>query len=205
MTNSAKSSTKKTKLAIVDTETTGTHPFLHEVWEIAVIQATHHIDRRELFVESTNVGHVEGVSLSTADPMALLISGFYDRYDTTEIIEPERVARLLAGRLMVGAVPGFDATFIRKWLRNNLLEAAWHYHPIDVEALVAGYLAGHPTHEVLTDLAAPPWKSDDLAEAVGVSISEEARHTALGDARWAMAQYAAVYGLTIVDPDCESN
>ena len=37
-----------------------------------------------------------------------------------------------------------------------------------------------------------PWKSDDLSAALGVTVSDEDRHTALGDAKWARAIYDAV-------------
>lgn len=41
----------------------------------------------------------------------------------------------------------------------------------------------------------PPWRSDDLARAGGVEPpSEEDRHTALGDARWAMRWYDTLTG-----------
>ena len=39
-----------------------------------------------------------------------------------------------------------------------------------------------------------PWKSDDLSAALGIKVSDEDRHTALGDARWARAIYDAVTG-----------
>ena len=40
---------------------------------------------------------------------------------------------------------------------------------------------------------APPWKSDDLSRACGVTPPEgDDRHTALGDARWVMAWYDAM-------------
>jgi hypothetical protein len=42
-------------------------------------------------------------------------------------------------------------------------------------------------------LITPPWDSDQLMEAIGVPVpSDEQRHTALGDAQWAMATYDAV-------------
>jgi hypothetical protein len=39
-----------------------------------------------------------------------------------------------------------------------------------------------------------PWKSDDLSAQLGVTVSEEDRHTALGDARWSLAIFDAVMG-----------
>lgn len=41
----------------------------------------------------------------------------------------------------------------------------------------------------------PPWRSDDLSRACGVEPpSDEDRHTALGDARWAMRWYDVLVG-----------
>jgi hypothetical protein len=66
--------------------------------------------------------------------------------------------------------------------RNGVLHR-WHYHLVDVEALAAGSLG-----------IEPPWKSDDLAAALDITVAGEDRHTALGDARWARAIYDAVMG-----------
>jgi len=88
---------------------------------------------------------------------------------------------------------------------------------IDVEALAVGYLNGRRArqNEIVDryplendgepapglvrwndpiEHSRPPWKSDALAAAVGVTVSEEDRHTAIGDARWAMRIYDAVTG-----------
>lgn len=47
----------------------------------------------------------------------------------------------------------------------------------------------------LTDLLAPPWRSDDLARACGVEPPSEAdRHTAMGDARWVQRWYDVLTG-----------
>lgn len=127
------------------------------------------------------------------------------KWDSTSRIEAaELIARLLDGRHMVGAVPSFDAKFLERFLRRHGHCPTWHYHLVDVEALAAGWLAGakpdwlaadvKESQEYAADTARPPWKSDDLTRAVGVEITEDDRHTALGDARWAMATYKAVLG-----------
>lgn len=92
----------------------------------------------------------------------------------------------------------------------------WHYHLIDVEALAVGYLYGlkrSHEHEVLppdayddpavqaaivgSSYRSLPWRSDDLSSALGVMVSDEDRHTALGDARWARRIYQAVTDPTV--------
>ena len=60
------------------------------------------------------------------------------------------------------------------------------------EALAVGYLAG--SDENLRPNVRPPWKSDQLTEALGIVVDDMDKHTALGDARWAKALYEAVMG-----------
>jgi hypothetical protein len=116
----------------------------------------------------------------------------------------QSLMRLTAGAHLVGAVPSFDAAFLSRLLRANGCCPAWHYHLVDVEALAAGYIAGRADNvevgppsvpaEEGVDLCRPPWYSNDLSRAVGVDPDRYDRHTALGDARWAMAIYDAVMG-----------
>lgn len=86
----------------------------------------------------------------------------------------------------MGAVPSFDDERLRKLLapyRQPQSLAGWHYHLVDVEALVAGKFG-----------VAPPWDSDELSMKAGVDPEQFDRHTALGDARWAKALYESVIG-----------
>jgi hypothetical protein len=135
-----------------------------------------------------------------ADPNALAINGFYDRYkgDLTHrrhmngsgAFSPDDFAdeftRLVKGRHLVGAGVAFDARFLERLLRLNNQIAMWHYHLIDVEAMMLGYLAAKGVEVPL------PWKSADLAAAVGVDGTLFEKHTALGDARWAKAIYDTI-------------
>lgn len=133
------------------------------------------------------------------------------------------VARMTHGAHLVGAVPSFDAEVFDRLLRAHGLLPAWHYHLVDVEAMAVGFIAALPVRFVTgaegppatptptfdfgrliqipepatctRRAIAPPWKSDDLSRAIGVEpASEEDRHTALGDARWAMRMYDAMTG-----------
>lgn len=171
-------------LAFVDTETTGLDPDRHEIWEVG------------LLLESINDDGVREhqayqwqlpVDLGRADPVALRIGRFHERRRADDQLYPLTVfARDFAGMTrgchLVGAVPSFDEERLRKLLRSNGACPEWHYHLVDVEALVAGKLG-----------IEPPWDSDELSRAVGVEPDEDARHTALGDARWAHALYRAVF------------
>ncbi|WP_051728002.1 hypothetical protein [Nocardia brasiliensis] len=110
---------------------------------------------------------------------------------------------------IVGAVPNFDTEVLAAMLRRHGLCPAWHYHLIDVETLAVGWrygLAAHG-HSSLACMDAPidcdvdsmpltlPWKSDVLSRACGVEPpTDEERHTAMGDAQWAMRLYDQITG-----------
>lgn len=184
-------------LCFIDTETTGVHPD-RRVWEVAMI-------RRDDEGEHELVLQVNGVDLSNADPFGLKVGGFYDRafgygdHGDTEALPESEVAVYVEdwtrGAHLIGAVPNFDADCLDKMLRRHGMIPAWHYHLIDVEAMAVGWLnarvaAGSTfAEEVFT----PPWKSDDLSLDCGVQPpTNDERHTALGDARWAMRWYDAL-------------
>lgn len=136
-----------------------------------------------------------------------------DRYDVhaavSRMVAAHRIADLFVGRPhVVGAVPSFDTARIsRQLLRPDRYADPWHYHLIDVENLVVGYLHGVAARAIdearmrgeeplpgLLDRPGPPYKSDDLSRAVGVDPEQFDRHTAMGDVLWVKAQYDAVTG-----------
>lgn len=201
-----------TPICFADTETDGVHPG-RKPWEIALIRRDEHGEREVSFFVD--------IDLSTADSFGLRVGRFYDRHPWGRVIagldngdpvaswaDPNFKTQLDAARLvaqwthgthLVGAVPNFDAEVFDRLLRAHGLCPGWHYHLIDVEALAVGYAAGAGKEVVYADGSRgplrPPWKSDSLMQVIGVeSPTEEERHTALGDARWAMRAYDAVMG-----------
>jgi hypothetical protein len=194
----------------LDTETDGVHPG-RKAWEVAMI-------RRDDDGERATQFYVE-IDLSTADPFGLKVGRFYERHPLgrylsgldsalgTSTLSPThaamRVARWTHGAHIVGAVPNFDTEVLANLLRAEYLTPAWHYHLIDVENLAVGFLHGasRPVGTVVPDFVtealALPWKSDDLSRACGVEPpGDDERHTALGDARWAMRLYDKITGGT---------
>lgn len=198
-------------IVFLDTETDGVHPG-RKVWEIAMIRRDEHGEREiEFFLD---------INLATADPFGLKVGRFYERhplgrtlsaasetdhaarapftagpdYDgavLTHSAAALRIARWTHGAHIIGAVPNFDTEVLAAMLREHGLTPAWHYHLIDIEALMVGWLwADAESYD-----PALPWKSDELSRAVGVEPpTEEERHTAMGDARWAMRVYDAIFG-----------
>jgi hypothetical protein len=189
-------------LCFIDTEATGVHPD-RRVWEVAVI-------RRDESGEQEHVWQVSDVDLSNADPFGLNVGRFYDRhalYGAFGEIDllPERavaarVEEATRGAHLVGAVPSFDAGCLDPMLRRHGLIPAWHYHLVDVEAMAVGYLEamrlyGVGENGMDAEPVRPPWRSDALSRACGVAPpSDDERHTALGDARWAQRWYDAMTG-----------
>lgn len=196
-----------TPIVSIDTETTGLDRRSREIWEVGLI-------RREAGTQYEWVVQVSDFPIHRSDPKSLEIGGFYARYakDETKLRSEYTVAKdlvhYLAGAHLIGAVPSFEDTGLFKLLdRYQLINehgtTPWHYHLIDVEAMAAGYIAGRDQVSHLygvsdgmkeTDLARPPWNSNDLSRAVGVDPDQFDRHTALGDARWALAIYDAIVG-----------
>lgn len=201
-------------LVFLDTETSGLDPDRHHVWEIGAIVRGHPrgYDGEWLWQLRPN--------LAEAEPAGLRVGRYYEREQLWRVAPASAVtlaspwwddkkreaghaptgnglvandlARMLDGGHLVGAVPDFDARFLTRFLRKHGQAPTWHYHLIDIEALMVGYLHGRSDVQLAVEL---PWKSDDLSKAAGVEPPSAAeRHTALGDARWAMRVYDAVTG-----------
>lgn len=168
----------RSNLIFLDTETTGLDPDRHDVWEIGLIRG----DTGEEII-----WHLIP-DLSKADPNALRLTDYYKRVngphwawtDRKHVIK--RLAELTAGKHLVGAVPSFDANFLERLLRANSYAPAWHYHLVDVEALMAGKLG-----------IEPPWDTKAMSELMGIPLGRFRQHEALEDARWAKAIYEAVF------------
>lgn len=178
-------------LVFLDTETTGLS-LDDDIWEFAGIRREPDGTERELHLF---IQHDREKALRL--PPAFLAD--HDRrFDPTTAVDPvlaaERIHRFLgrstSGRVhVVGAVPNFDTE------RLSLLLSRWgwswpaHYHLIDVENLAVGYLARSGDEPDI------PWDSDEISRAIGVEPPADERHTAMGDARWAMAIYDRVIGI----------
>ena len=140
-------------LIYLDTETTGLDPHQHQVWEIAwaveggpvnVIQVRH--------------------SLSNADPVALKMNGYLDRWVCEEAsVSEQRLRDRLRGATLVCSNPSFDEAFLRERWR----EAPWHHRKIDI----ATYAMPALGLDRPAGLAA-------IAERLGVRAPD---HTAKGD------------------------
>lgn len=93
------------------------------------------------------------------------------------------VANLTRDRaLILGSNPSFDMECVGAMMLHENVTPTWHYHPVDVPTLIAGYLLNSRLHEV-GPLERHPvgMKSDDLCRAIGINPDDFERHSAIGD------------------------
>lgn len=190
-------------ITFCDTETIGLDVEA-PIWEFAAIRRTQHQHSNGAYQETPYhclIEHKPNPWLKNL-PDEFKVD-YLKRYRTADkILSPRDALKLIvtatAGAHIVGAVPNFDTERIARMMRTADIEPSWHYHLIDVENLIVGYLrakcVGLPK-EILpafTALTTPPWNSDDLSHAVGVNPDAYKRHTAMGDVEWVRDQYDAV-------------
>ncbi len=175
----------------VDVETDGLHPN-RRAWEIALVRRSEEgVVERHMFV---------AIDLSNSDPGALSIGRFWDRRPSGRKIsgkgfdavpsEPvvsvhdaaKEVMRLTHEARIVGAVPSFDTETLARMLRHCGYLPTWHHRLRCVETLTAGHLG--------RDVGG----LKDCADALGVGYDPDALHTAMGDARLAMAIWDRIMG-----------
>ena len=187
----------------IDTETTSLRPD-RRAWEIALADPDHPLARDGADpVTLTWMIEAADLDLGNADPFSLKIGGFYERhpqYAATHLTDGpgpfrerealEQIERATRGRHLCGNVVSFDAEVLAARMRAHGIAPSWHYHLIDIEAMAVGFLRGH-FGSVFAEVL--PWDSEVLSAAFGVDPAQFDRHTALGDARWAMAEWDAMH------------
>lgn len=186
-------------LAFLDTETTGLDPVRHPIWEIAVVTDDGGPDT-PAYVESWQVRLPDPV-IAQADPEALRINHFHERYDPTNALDlPDTVERLYAmlhGRHVVGAVPSFDMQ--RIGMMFDMVASAfpffkdgdnyvWNYHLIDVESMALGWLAAHNRLAPIRASLAALDQSGDAGNMLADEMKSWAVESPPGDdpAAWAL-------------------
>lgn len=211
-----------TPLVFCDTETTGLDRAHDEIWDFAAIRQDTDVILGEKYQRGT---FYHAYFEHDTDKVKRLPEPFrvdHDaRYDPDAALNRNDAAKFILDVFrpgengekphLVGAVPDFDAAFMTRLLYQQLAaRPPWHYHIIDVEALVVGYLAGvDSTGMPNAGLPPLPWRSDDLSMAIGVPPPASSdRHTATGDALWVARLWQAIigrgYGSTRIVPPAES-
>ncbi len=158
-------------LVLLDTETTGLDPALHDVWEIA--WAT-----EDGPIQSAVVPH----SLRTADPQALELNNYWVRgfeQAPGALSMDVSLRDVLAGATIVGSNPAFDTAF----LRTRWGVAPWHHRLVAVESMAMQAFGWER-----------PKGLKDVAESLAVQGYEIPMpdHTAAGDVATLRAVYRAL-------------
>lgn len=160
----------------LDIETSGLDPRRDYIIEVAMLR----------WPERDHVVFALPFDPGDADEQALEINKYWEREE--ELARREVTLRGanvnflwgLKDRVVVGNNVQFDLRFIEQWLIDfgATDTTPWHYHPVDIKALVAGrdWRGYH-------DLGLPPWSTADIARASGVALPANA-HSAYADAKW---------------------
>lgn len=187
-------------LVFLDTETTGLG-LDDDIWEFAAIRRDPDGDTTTWHCHITH-------SLDKAARLPDEFRADHDaRYRPDDAITPAELAYLLVTVVfavpvdtpydlrphVIGAVPSFDTTRLELLLRrHDHVRPPWHHHIQDVETLALGYIAAMGRSTVINRFTGyawrvPPIDSEQLSALLGVDPNLYEGHTALGDARWAMA------------------
>lgn len=183
-----------TDICFMDTETLGLHPDA-PIWEFAAIRRDADGDEKEFhcFIDHYPLPWFT----SLPEPFQ---QDYQERFKPQDAITRWEAANLVIEATkdahIIGAVPSFDTLRLSKLIdgahpHNWGTKDPWHYHLIDVENVIVGFLAGG------NQIILPPWSSDELSTAVGVDPEQFDRHTAMGDVKWVRAQWDAVMGALI--------
>jgi hypothetical protein len=148
-----------------------------QAWEVAMI-------RRDPCGREESVTMMLKVDVTKADPKALEIGGYYERYAwplANRITAASQIERWTRGATIVGAAPSFDCETLGKFLIENGYLPAWHHRLRCVTSLVAGMSRGACNGSLA-----------ESAAYVGIDVADYALHTALADAQLALDVYDRV-------------
>lgn len=204
-------------LVFLDVETDGLHPG-RRIWEYAVIRRDPKLritddPAHPLRVEWVEAQHHSFVAIDVrnSDPFGLRVGGFWERHPSGRKMSgkpplPHGVVscrhdaardlmRLTFGAHVVGVNPAFDVETLAGLFRAEGYLPSWNYHLVDLVAMTVGTLNAYTLMaDEAPDPVLPPVRSDDLSRLVGVDPPTGARHTALGDARWAARWFDRLTG-----------
>lgn len=181
-------------LIVVDVETTGPNPFVHELLSIAFVPV--------LYPEHTLSLHVRSVAMSWSDFGRLNFKKFEDDWNRFAVAPNEAVQQIERyltelipndAATLVGHNVGFDMSFLRKLAHLAGLDQLPRisHRSIDTHTLL--YLAAKQ-HAVPNSVVS----SDAAFELLNISPPSRERHTALGDAMATRALFLRL--LDLLDP-----
>lgn len=100
--------------------------------------------------------------------------------------------------IVAGSNPSFDMDRLGILLAEEFLMTAWHHHPLDIPSMAVGQIArsvvaasvelGEGLNLTL------PWNSSQISRRLSIYPDNFARHTAMGDVQWCLAQWRQMNG-----------
>lgn len=179
-------------ICFCDVETLGLDPAA-PIWEFAAIRLNRDGTRDELHCQ---ILHQPGHWPDTLP--AQFADDYRARFDIQAAISSgmaaREIQRITDGAIIAGSNPAFDMERLTRLLERCARTPTWHYHPLDIPSMALGHL----TRSILgvRELADGPlrvrWSSDELSRRIGVNPGDFARHTAMGDVEWCLAQWQAM-------------
>lgn len=191
------------RIAFVDVETTGSEPWIHELWEVAILEVEFDFKAKFQRRMAELFWLVEPQSLEVASPRALQINGFYDRttpeptWDSVHDAALE-IAKATADLRLAGCNVGFDLAFLTKFMIGEFVVPTWHYSPIDIKSLAYGRRRstfGMSTSELLKAYGV------DVQKCLAYHAPHFDRHSATADAYLAYELFNRVMGFAQTYPD----
>lgn len=160
-------------LIVVDVETSGLAPNVHDVLEVAAIDLT---TGEELYFVPTPI---RATWLQDAHPGAMKVNRYFERGVYAHQVDLETTRKrwedlgtMLDGNILAGVNPAFDARFIDAAMEYHKVESRRRYQLRDLATYAAGVLDIDP---------AEPTSSSEIFTAL--EVENQDAHSALGDAR----------------------
>ena len=185
-------------IVFLDTETLGLDRRA-PIWEFAAVRLR---GNEIVSTEECFVGHDHGYG--TNGLPEVFAADYRTRYDADVAVSPAAAAKAIAtitsDAIVAGSNPSFDMDRLGLLLRHYGYEPGWHYHPLDIPPMVVGQVARSVVaasvelgDEVRLTL---PWNSSQLSRRLSVDPDDFARHTAMGDVQWCLAQWRVMNGVS---------
>jgi oligoribonuclease (3'-5' exoribonuclease) len=202
-----------TRIAFIDTETTGLDPAVHEIFDLAIkifrVERSDELTGPYLLYHLEDEIHwwIEPLNLGRANQRALELNHYWARSRQIQLgLSPgekygptwvqlharrsmvQSLVRSLQGCFLAGCNPGFDAAMLEAFVRGADAAPTWHHRKVDVESIAMSELK----------LPHPPGLNELLQRMHGGG-AEPQSHTAMGDLNhtiaaffWLMGNKAAV-------------
>jgi DNA polymerase III epsilon subunit-like protein len=184
-------------LCFVDTETLGLERAA-PIWEFAGVRLRFDPSLPEFAPVSFQILHQQDSWLESL-PEAF-VDDYRSRFDIQLALPPRQAAREIqaftAGAIIAGSNPSFDMERLDLLMARFDLTPEWHYHPLDIPSMAAGFMAHSKSFVVESKL---DWKSSAMSQRVGIDPGDFARHTAIGDVQWCLAQWHAMNGEQVAE------